>query len=381
MSENRVFQATDALPTGFFEVDGDDRVRIWNRWLEDRTGIRRADILGRQISEVFPTALKLLKAIAEVRANSQPLLRSQLIHQHLLPIRLPEGHFSGFEYMQQECHLVPIGTSAGSVAVTIRDVTSVVVGRNRLLALQKEWKDAKNAAVRTTQVKTDFLNMMSHEIRTPLNAIHMFCLLLLDDESRKLDDDQRSDIEGIKRAAQDLTYQVNDLLDIGKIESGKLSVQMDEFTPADLFDSLDRFLRPLANNPRVQLVFQQIDEVGVIRTDQNKLSHIIRNLVTNALKFTREGTVTVTVTRDESAVIWTVKDTGIGIPPQSVKRIFEDYYQVEGDSQRGVTGTGLGLSISRKLAGLLGGTLSVESQPGSGSSFSLTIPVERLGIR
>ena len=119
----------------------------------------------------------------------------------------------------------------------------------------------------------------------------------------------------------------------------------------------------------------------MIRTDQNKLSHIIRNLVTNALKFTKQGTVRITAHRTGEAVIWTVSDTGIGVPEESVERIFDDYYQVENDMQRRVSGTGLGLSISRKLAGILGGTLTVESQPGSGSSFFLIIPVERLGIR
>jgi signal transduction histidine kinase len=381
MSESRVFQTTDALPNGFLEIDGDGRVQIWNRWLEDRTGRRRRDVLGQQLRDLYPDAVKLVRALDDVRVTGQPLLRSQLIHHYLLPIRIPERHFSGFEYMQQECHLVPIDASEGSVAVTIRDVTSLVVGRNRLLALQKEWKDAKNAAIRSTQMKTDFLNMMSHEIRTPLNAIHMFCMLLLSEEPEKLNADQRGSIEGIQRATQDLTYQVNDLLDIGKIESGKASVQTDEFTIKDLFYSLDRFLRPLANNPAVRLVFEEEGSIGVIRTDENKLSHIIRNLVTNALKFTKEGTVRISAHRTETAVMWTVHDTGIGIPKESVERIFDDYYQVESDMQRRVSGTGLGLSISRKLAGILGGTLTVESQPEIGSSFILTIPVERLGIR
>jgi signal transduction histidine kinase len=381
MSESRVFQTTDALPNGFLEISGDGRVQIWNRWLEDRTGRERGGVLGQALGDIYPGAVKLLKAIEEVRVTGQPLLRSQLIHQYLLPIRIPEGHFSGFEYMQQECHLVPIDVAEGSVAVIIRDVTSLVVGRNRLLALQKEWKDAKNAAIRSTQMKTDFLNMMSHEIRTPLNAIHMFCLLLLSEDPEKLDANQRGSIEGIQRATQDLTYQVNDLLDIGKIESGKASVQTDEFTIKELFDSLDRFLRPLANNPLVQLVFEEEGNIGVIRTDQNKLSHIFRNLVTNALKFTKQGMVRVSAHRTDAAVIWTVRDTGIGIPQESVERIFDDYYQVESDMQHRVSGTGLGLSISRKLAAILGGLLTVESQPEKGSSFILTIPVERLGIR
>jgi signal transduction histidine kinase len=381
MSEGRIFQTTDALPNGFFEVDGQGLIRIWNQWLEERTGRPRVEILGRRVNETYPEAFKLHKAIEHVRATFQPVLRSQLLHQYLLPIPLATGHFSGFAWMQQECHIIPIKSGEGSLAITIRDVTSVVVGRNRLLALQKDLKEAKNAALRSTQLKTDFLNMMSHEIRTPLNAIHMFCLLLLSEEPEKFDEDQRSSIEGIQRAAHDLTQQVNDVLDIGKIESGKVSVQTEEFSLQHLFDSLRSLLKPLANNPLVHLVFEPPPEIESIRTDFNKLSHILRNLVTNGLKFTNHGSVALSAERKQDAIIWTVADTGIGIPEESVDRIFDDFYQVENESQRRVKGTGLGLSISRKLAQLLGGTLSVKSALGAGSSFSLSIPVERLGIR
>jgi signal transduction histidine kinase len=204
---------------------------------------------------------------------------------------------------------------------------------------------------------------------------------LLSDGPEKFDEDQRSSIEGIQRNVQDLTQQVNDVLDIGKIESGKVSVQTEEFSICSLFDSLRSLLRPLANNPRVQLVFDLPPGLGFIRTDFNKLSHILRNLVTNGLKFTEQGSVTVAVQRMGNLMVWTVADTGIGIPEDSVARIFDDFYQVEGALQRQVKGTGLGLSISRKLASLLGGVLAVKSTPGAGSIFTFSIPVERLGIR
>ena len=380
MSGGRVFQTVDALPQGFIEVDSQGLITTWNRWLEERTGRSRIEILGHRVDEVYPEAMKLHQAIAAVRATSQPVVRSQLLHQYLLPIPLPKGHFSGFAWMQQECHIVAIEGGQGSLAITIRDVTSVVVGRNRLLVLKADLNEAKNAAVRSAKLKTDFLNMMSHEIRTPLNAIHMFCWMLLNHGAEKFDEDQRSCVEGIQRAVQDLTQQVNDVLDIGKIESGKVSVQTEEFTISNLFDALRSLLRPLANNPNVKLVFEPSD-VGTIRTDLNKLSHILRNLITNGLKFTTQGSVTVSVQRTADKVNWTVADTGIGIPEESVGRIFDDFYQVENPSQAPTKGTGLGLSISRKLADLIGGVLSVKSRPGAGSSFSLSIPVERLGIR
>jgi signal transduction histidine kinase len=380
MSGGRTFQTVDALPQGFIEVDSQGLITTWNRWLEERTGRSRIEILGHRVDEVYPDAMKLHQAIAAVRATSQPVVRSQLLHQYLLPIPLPKGHFSGFAWMQQECHIVAIEGGQGSLAITIRDVTSVVVGRNRLLVLKADLNEAKNAAVRSAKLKTDFLNMMSHEIRTPLNAIHMFCWMLLNHGAEKFDEDQRSCVEGIQRAVQDLTQQVNDVLDIGKIESGKVSVQTEEFTISNLFDALRSLLRPLANNPNVKLVFEPSD-VGTIRTDFNKLSHILRNLITNGLKFTTQGSVTVSVQRTADKVNWIVADTGIGIPEESVGRIFDDFYQVENPSQPRTKGTGLGLSISRKLADLIGGVLSVKSRPGAGSSFSLSIPVERLGIR
>ena len=373
-------QTVDALPQGFIEVDSQGLITTWNRWLEERTGRSRIEILGHRLDEIYPDAVKLHKAIEEVRTTSQPVVRSQLLHQYLLPIPLPKGHFSGFEWMQQECHIVAIEGAQGSLAITIRDVTSVVVGRNRLLVLKADLNETKNAAIRNAQLKTDFLNMMSHEIRTPLNAIHMFCWLLLSHGSEKFDEDQRACVEGIQRAVQDLTQQVNDVLDIGKIESGKASVQTEEFSISNLFDALRSLLRPLANNPNVKLVFEPSD-VGTIRTDFNKLSHILRNLITNGLKFTTQGSVTVSVQRTGDRIVWTVADTGIGIPEESVGRVFDDFYQVENQPEPRMKGTGLGLSISRKLASLIGGVLLVKSTPGAGSSFSLSIPVERLGIR
>lgn len=378
MSEFSVFQSTDALPSGFVQLDASDCILKWNRWLEDRTGMQRADLIGRNIQDVYPQASKLHQTIQEVRATGQSLLRSQLIHQFILPIPLPKGHFSGFEWMQQECHVVPVGEG---MVISVRDVTSLVVGRNRLLKLQDEWKRTKNAAIRGAQQKTEFLNVMSHEIRTPLNAIHLFCSVLLSDEPQRMSEDQLSQIEGIRRAAEDLTAQVNDLLDMGKIEAGKMTIRNDEFTVLALFDSLGSLLQPLANKPGVELIFEPTNIEDVIRTDENKLSHILRNLITNALKFTTRGTVRVSARKTAEAIIWQVSDTGMGIPEESLNRIFDDFYQVESDVQRRVYGSGLGLSISRKLTVMLGGILEATSTLGKGSVFSVTIPLERLGMK
>ncbi|MDB6175111.1 MAG: putative SigmaB asociated two-component system sensor protein [Chthoniobacteraceae bacterium] len=381
MAENDVFQTTDALPYGFFQLDAEDRITVWNRWVEDKSGRKRGEVIGRPLREIYPEAVKLHHSIAEVRKTAQPLLRSQMLHQYILPIPLPSGHLSGFEWMQQECHLVPLDVQGGSIAISVRDVTPIVVGRNRLLTLQKEWKLAKNTAIRNTQRKTEFLNVMSHEIRTPLNAIHMFCTILLSEEPEKLSEEQLADIRGIQQATQDLTNQVNDLLDVGKIEAGKVTLRTDEFTAAELFESLNRMLHPLANNSKVALVFEPVKENEVIRTDQNKLSHILRNLITNALKFTKEGFVRVSSHRTIESVVWRVTDTGIGIAPENLNEIFEDFYQIENEVQKGVAGTGLGLSISKKLTALLGGTLNAESVQGKGSVFSVSIPLERLGLK
>jgi len=212
---------------------------------------------------------------------------------------------------------------------------------------------------------------MTHEFRTPVNAILALTALLEEGPSPE------PEISYIRKAGEQLSEIVNDLLDLAKVEAGKTVVRPAPFEVANLFGALRGMLRPLLLNQSVNLVFEEPVGLPVMRTDEGKVSQILRNFVSNALKYTEAGEVRVqaTLDLDREAVVFSVADTGIGIAPEDQQRIFEEFSQVENPLQRRVKGTGLGLPLSKRLAELLGGSLTVQSMLGQGSTFVATIPV------
>jgi CheY-like chemotaxis protein/anti-sigma regulatory factor (Ser/Thr protein kinase) len=216
---------------------------------------------------------------------------------------------------------------------------------------------------------------MSHEFRTPVHAIRALAALLLERADGPLGTEQESQVSLIRRAADDLSELVEDLLDLARVEAGKTVVRPAEFEVAQLFGALRGMLRPLLVAESVDLVFDEPVDIPPLVTDEGKVSQILRNLVSNALKFTEHGEVRVSARlTDGDLVVFDVTDTGIGIAPEDTERVFEEFEQVEGPLQRGVRGTGLGLPLCRRLAALLGGELRLESTVGVGSRFTVAIP-------
>jgi signal transduction histidine kinase/CheY-like chemotaxis protein len=246
-----------------------------------------------------------------------------------------------------------------------------------VVALYAELDERAEHLRRADELKSRFLSNMSHEFRTPLNSIIALSQLLIERVDGALTPEQERQVGYVQKAARDLTEVVNDLLDIAKVEAGKLEVRPSEFSIAALFGALRGMLRPLLVNESVALVFEDAGEVPPLFTDEAKVSQILRNFISNALKFTERGEVRVTATllEDDRAIRFAVSDTGIGIAAEDQQRIFDEFSQVDHPIQRRVRGTGLGLPLTRRLAELLGGTVSVESQLGLGSTFSATIPI------
>jgi signal transduction histidine kinase/DNA-binding response OmpR family regulator len=246
-----------------------------------------------------------------------------------------------------------------------------------VVALYAELDERAEHLRRADELKSRFLSNMSHEFRTPLNSIIALSQILLDRLDGDLTPEQERQVSYVQKAARELTEVVNDLLDISKVEAGKLEVRPSEFAVTSLFGALRGMLRPLLVNESVALVFDDPLDVPVLYTDEAKVSQILRNFVSNALKFTERGEVRVTATLvdDGRAVRFAVADTGIGIAPEDQERIFEEFVQVDHPLQQRVRGTGLGLPLTRRLAELLGGTVTVESAPGLGSTFTATLPV------
>ncbi len=245
-----------------------------------------------------------------------------------------------------------------------------------VVALYAELDEKADHLRRADELKSRFLSNMSHEFRSPLNSILALSGLLLDRTDGELTAEQEQQTQYIRRAARDLLDLVNDLLDLAKVEAGKVEAKPLDFRVADLFAALRGMLRPMLLNQAVDLVFENVDDIPPMFSDEGKISQILRNFISNALKFTERGEVRVSACVAESGrVIFSVSDTGIGIAREDQTRIFQDFVQLDNPIQRRVKGTGLGLPLSKKLATLLNGEILVESRPNVGSIFTLDLPL------
>jgi signal transduction histidine kinase len=245
-----------------------------------------------------------------------------------------------------------------------------------VVALYAELDDTAQALREASDLKSRFLSYMSHEFRTPLGAIRSLARLLLDRMDGPLSDEQDKQVQLIQKSAIELTEMVDDLLDLAKIEAGRISISPAWFTMVDLFSALRGMFKPLLTVTTVSLVFEEPHDFPQIYTDDKRLSQILRNYISNALKFTQDGEVRVRAQREgDDAVTFSVSDTGIGIASEYHAAIFKDFVQVDSPQQRKCRGTGLGLSLSKKIAELLGGSVGMTSETGIGSTFFVTIPI------
>lgn len=248
-----------------------------------------------------------------------------------------------------------------------------------VVALYAELDQNADDLRRVSGLKSSFMSNLSHEFRTPLNSIASLCQLLLNRADGDLSNDQEKQVSYIRKSAEELTELVNDLLDLAKVESGKIDVKARHFEVQDLFGALRGMLRPLLTGNSLELIFNADQDLPPLHTDEGKVSQILRNLISNALKFTRRGYVRLSAQSDgRGSIVFSVEDTGIGIAPEDQDRIFDEFVQIESEMQANVKGTGLGLPLSKRLAELLGGTIGVKSEVGIGSTFYVTIPI-RLG--
>jgi signal transduction histidine kinase/DNA-binding response OmpR family regulator len=249
--------------------------------------------------------------------------------------------------------------------------------RTQELEVANEELQKANIKIREAdRLKSEFLANMSHELRTPMNAIIGFTRLVHRKTSDLLPAKQRENLEKVEMSANQLLNLINDILDLSKIEAGKMTVSIMPVHLAPLVDACFATVEPMVKKETVRLVKDVPPEFPELTTDQDKLKQIIINLLSNALKFTEQGEVKLSVAPEDSKVKITVSDTGIGMPPEALKYIFDEFRQVDGSSTRKHGGTGLGLSITKKLVDLLGGTLDVSSVVNEGSTFTILLPLE-----
>jgi signal transduction histidine kinase/CheY-like chemotaxis protein len=281
------------------------------------------------------------------------------------------------ELQQRQTELVRVNEELERERAALALVNRELEDTNRgVVALYAELDEKADFLRRASEMKSRFLANMSHEFRTPLNSMIGLTRLLLDRTDGELTAEQEKQVRLVRKAAEDLTELVNDLLDLAKVEAGKVVVRPIDFDVGALFGALRGMLRPLlAANASVSLVFD--DPVGVPRlhSDESKVSQILRNFISNALKFTERGEVRVGArSGPDDTIIFSVADTGIGIALEDQERIFEEFTQLDSSRQRGTKGTGLGLPLVKKLTGLLGGRVELRSELGVGSTFSAVLP-------
>ncbi len=245
-----------------------------------------------------------------------------------------------------------------------------------VVALYAELEERADHLRRADQLKSRFLSNMSHEFRTPLNSILSLSRLLLGRTDGELTPEQEKQVLFVRKAAESLAELVDNLLDIARVEAGKVVVTSKEFEAGELFSTLRGMLRPLLVGNALNLVFDEPDDIPTLFTDEGKVSQILRNFISNAIKFTERGEVRVWAVydRETDTVTWNVRDTGVGIAAADLDRIWQEFTQVANRLQGRVKGTGLGLPLSKRLAELLGGEVGVESKAGEGSLFWVRIP-------
>lgn len=243
-----------------------------------------------------------------------------------------------------------------------------------VVALHAELDERADYLRRASELKTSFLSNTSHEFRTPLNSMLALTRMLLERMDGELTNEQDQQVRFIQRSAKELAQMVDDLLDLAKVEAGRLEVRPKDFTIPDLFGALRGMLKPLVAETALTLVFDAPDSLEPIYSDEQKVSQILRNFISNAIKFTQQGEIRTSAKRVGDFVEFAVADSGIGIAEHDQSIIFQEFSQVESSMQGKVKGTGLGLPLSRKLAELLGGSVRVESTLGAGSIFRFTMP-------
>ncbi len=250
--------------------------------------------------------------------------------------------------------------------------------KNREIAIaQAALQERAEQLALSSRYKSEFLANMSHELRTPLNSLLILAKLLADNADRNLSEKQIEFARTIHQAGSDLLELINDILDLSKVEAGKMDVNAGEIAVAAVGEYVERTFRPLADEKGLTLAIEVAEDAPqAIVTDELRLQQVLKNLLSNAIKFTDEGGVTLRVAGGPAGIAFSVGDTGIGVPEDKLRLIFEAFQQADGTTSRRYGGTGLGLSISREIARLLGGEITVRSEPGRGSTFTLTLPLE-----
>ena len=364
-ARRRLTDALESISEGFFLYDSDDRMVLCNsRYRELFPGMADVYRPGLEFEQMIRTVVE--RGIV-VEAMQRP---QEWIARRLAQHRNPSGRL----LLQSDGRWIQVSerkTQDGGTVGVFTDVTE-------LKRREEEVAAARDEAMQATQAKSQFLASMSHELRTPLNAIIGYSEMLQEEAEDLGQDRFLPDLMKIREAGKHLLSLINDVLDLSKIEAGKMDVLVQEFAVADLIEQVHSVIKPLIAKNANALEVIGAPDLGTMRSDQTKLRQSLLNLLSNAAKFTERGRITLAARRmagpDGDRLQFVVSDTGIGMAPEQLQGLFQAFSQARSSTARDYGGTGLGLAITRHFCRLLGGDVAVESTPGKGSSFTLILP-------
>ena len=385
-----LFEASlDRVNAGIILFDQEGLVCFWNHWLTSRSGLAAEEVLGRKLEDIFPDDknVRLESGIQAALEQGMPTVLSHSLHRRPLPLYQGEGRQDSGKRIEQSIIIQPVQGNTGQryCLFQVYDLTASVqrekILRRQSLDLQLQADtllEAKKRAEAANRAKSVFLANMSHELRTPLNAILGFSQLMREDET--VGQVYQQDLETIHRSGKHLLGLINDILDMAKIETGRVRLEPKDFDLGKLVREVKEMMQVAAQEKGLQLLLDQSSQLPqFIHGDAAKLRQILLNLLSNAVKFTEKGSVTLRLDCDNGhpdllVLHGEVEDNGPGIAPEDIDRIFLPFEQLCGATSQ--TGTGLGLTITRQFVELMDGDISVESEGGQGAIFRFTIRVQ-----
>ena len=370
LSEDRFRLVVEASPNAIIVTNARGQIELVNKEAEKLFRYTREELLGRQVEMLIPQRFRPNHPTLREHFMTQPSTRAMGAGRDLY------AHTKDGEEIPIEIGLNPIHTEDGTL------VLSSIIDISERKAAEERFREQTQQIAAASRYKSEFLANMSHELRTPLNSILILSEQLKANPLGNLTQKQVTHADIIHRSGSDLLALINDILDLSKIEAGRMTVMMETISLREFCESVERSFRPMAEAKRLQFdVILDGSAPAGFCSDHQRIFQIARNLFSNALKFTSEGRISIRVfargSGEQARIGIAVTDSGIGIPEDKHEVIFDAFRQVDGSTSRRFGGTGLGLSISRSLAQLLGGEILLESRPGEGSTFTLWLPVGR----
>jgi adenylate cyclase len=373
-SRARLADAIESISDGFALWDRDDRLVLFNKRSQEILNLRDFFVAGVRFEDLIPPLIQ--RAYYDPSVGDIEAWFEKRLALHRNPPSMHELKLADGTWLRVGEHR----TQEGGTVTTWTDITTIKQREAELAEMVGDLEAARDEAMEASRTKSSFLANMSHELRTPLNAIIGLTELLCDNAARFGTEKALEPLRRVLRAGRHLLSLINDILDLSKIEAGKMDLTIEGVAIRPIVDEVSGIARPLAEQNKNALEVDCPDGIGSVHADNMRLRQVLLNLLSNACKFTKVGTVCLRVTGVSEAgrrwVDFAISDSGIGMTEEQLGRLFQEFTQADASTTRQFGGTGLGLAISRRLCRLMGGDITVTSVPGEGSTFTVRLPAE-----